>query len=310
MIKSVTVTNYVGDSLVMTLEKPGESGFNIVDIAGLGPGKAEIRTTDITTNDGSLYNSARLPARNIVITIRFMFSPTVEDARQRSYKFFPIKKELTLLFETDNRLAEITGYTEANEPAIFQQDEHTQISIICPNPYFYSAGPDGNNVTIFYGVEPMFEFPFSNESLTNYLLILGEIRNKQEEKVYYSGEAEVGVTIIINAIDEASNIVIYNVGTREVMRINTERIAALTGKRSPSGYGLLAGDEIIISTIKGAKSIQLLRGGIYTNILNCLEKNVDWFQLAQGDNIFAFDAEHGATNLGFRIENRTRYGGI
>ena len=47
--------------------------------------------------------------------------------------------------------------------------ETTQISIVCPDPYFYSAGPDGTNTTIFYGVEPLFEFAFSNESLTESL---------------------------------------------------------------------------------------------------------------------------------------------
>ena len=41
-----------------------------------------------------------------------------------------------------------------------------------PNPFFYSAGEDGVNTTIFYGVEPLFEFPFSNESLYECLLEL------------------------------------------------------------------------------------------------------------------------------------------
>ena len=110
-----------------------------------------------------------------------------------SYKYFPIKKKVTLLIETDNRICETYGYVESNEPDIFSSDETTQISIVCPDPYFYSAGPDGTNTTIFYGVEPLFEFAFSNESLTESLIEFGEIKNETEQTVYYSGDAEIGV---------------------------------------------------------------------------------------------------------------------
>ena len=44
--------------------------------------------------------------------------------------------------------------------------------------------------------------------------------------------------------------------------------------------------------------------------LNCLDKNADWFQLAKGDNIFAYTAEYGSTNLQFKIENRIVYEGV
>lgn len=57
-------------------------------------------------------------------------------------------------------------------------------------------------------------------------------------------------------------------------------------------------------------SLTLLRNGKTTNILNCLDKNADWFQLAKGDNIFAYTAEYGSTNLQFKIENRIVYEGV
>ena len=196
------------------------------------------------------------------------------------------------------------GYAESNEPDIFSSDETTQISIVCPDPYFYSAGPDGTNTTIFYGVEPLFEFAFSNESLTESLIEFGEIKNETEQTVYYSGDAEIGVVITIHAIGNVKNITIYNTGTREVMRIDTDKLEQLTGS------GMVAGDEIIISTIKGDKSITLLRNGIYTNILNCLDKDSDWFQLSKGDNIFAYVVEEGTTNVQFKIENRTAFEGV
>lgn len=307
MIYSIVVTNYLGDRIKLELGKPDVSGFLIKSITGLGPAKANVNTTEVSTNDGSLFNSARLSQRNIVLDMVFIntvYGESIEDLRQKSYKYFPLKKSVELTIETDNRYMKTTGYVESNEPNIFSSQEGTQISIICPDPYFYSAGEDGNNVTNFYSIDPIFEFPFSNESLDEPLLVFGEIQIKTEGVITYHGDSEIGVMIYIHAIGPATNINIYNTETREVMRINTEKISSLTGK------GIVASDDIVINTAKGEKSITLIREGVSYNILNCLDKNTDWFTLAKGDNIFAFTADSGVTNLQFRVENKVIYEGV
>ena len=307
MIYSFAITNYLGDRVKLELGKPEVSGFLIKSVTGLGPVKANINTTEVVTNDGSMFNSARLSQRNIVFQLAFVdtvYGETIEDIRQKSYKYFPAKKSVEIVIETDNRYVKIKGYVESNEPDIFSSQEGTQISIICPDPFFYSAGEDGNNVTDFYTIDPMFEFPFSNESLTDPLLIFGEIQIKTEGVITYHGDSEIGVVIYIHAIGPATNINIYNTETREVMMINTTKLEKLTGK------GLVASDDIIINTTKGEKSITLVREGASYNILNCLDKNTDWFTLSKGDNIFAFTAETGVTNLQFRIENQVIYEGV
>lgn len=306
MIKSITVTNYLGDSIKLILGEPERSGFLIKSITGLGPAKANVNTTNISTNDGTLYNSARLDQRNIVMDLVFVESinrESIEDVRQKSYKYFPIKKNLELLIETDNRLLKTVGYVESNEPNIFSKQEGTQISIICPDPYFYSAKGTGDNVTEFYSIEPMFEFPFSNESLTEPMLTFGEIHIKTSGVVIYEGDSEIGITIDIHAIGPASNITIYNLDTRETMIIDTAKIATLTGN------GIMARDDIIINTSRGNKGITLLREGKTYNILNCLNKNTAWFTLTKGDNSFAFTADEGVMNLQFKITNKVIYEG-
>lgn len=307
MIYSIVVTNYLGDRIKLELGKPDISGFLIKSITGLGPAKANVNTTEVSTNDGSLFNSARLSQRNIVLDLVFIntvYGESIEDLRQKSYKYFPLKKSVELTIETDNRYVKTTGYVESNEPNIFSSQEGTQISIICPDPYFYSAVEDGNNVTNFYSIDPMFEFPFSNESLDDPLLVFGKIQIKTEGVITYHGDSEIGVMIYIHAIGPATNINIYNTETREVTRINTEKISSLTGK------GIVASDDIVINTAKGEKSITLIREGVSYNILNCLDKNTDWFTLAKGDNIFAFTADSGVTNLQFRVENKVIYEGV
>ena len=304
MIKAVTVTNYLGNSMKLDLMRPELSGFIVKSITGLGPVKADINTTTIAASDGELFNTARLGSRNIVMTLGFMYSPTVEEVRLKSYKYFPSKKPLTLLIETDNRIVEATGYVESNEPNMFSNDSGCVISIICPDPYFYSAGENGTKETVFSGIESNFEFEFENNSLTEDLIEFGLIQNLTEQTVYYDGDAETGVTIVIHALGEVRNITIYNTGTREMMKIDTAKLQTLTGS------GLVAGDEITITTVKRSKTIYLLRNGAVTNILNCLDKTADWFQLTKGDNVFTYVAEYGGTDLQFRIQSQVVYEGV
>ena len=301
MIKSITVTNHLGESIKLELGFPERSGFLIQEISGLGPVKADINVSELSNIDGSIYNSARLPSRNIVFKLVLLESPTIEDTRQKSYKYFPIKKRVRLLIETTNRTAEIFGYVESNEPIIFSRQETTQISIVCPNPYFYS---EGKQITTFTGIEKVFSFPFSNESLSDKLLIIGNILKNQIQTVLYEGDSEIGFNIEIHAVGTAKHVMIYNVNTLENMKIDTDKLIALTGQP------IIMGDSIFISTIKGDKSIQLLREGVYYNIINCLDRDATWMFLRKGDNVFAFDAEEGGANLYFRIINQVIYQGI
>ena len=239
------------------------------------------------------------------MTLRFMIAPDIETVRQKSYKYFPIKKELILTFETDNRSCYIAGYVESNEPVIFDENEYTQISIICPDPYFYSTEA---NAMVFSGVVPMFEFEFSNEtengSNEERNIIMSEIEVAQEQTVYYNGDSEIGVTIQIHAIGTVENVTIYNTGPREFIKIDTEKLKSITGST------IVAGDDIYICTVKGKKSVTLLRNGVRTNILNCLTKDSSWIQLVKGDNILAYTAEKGSEMLYFTVYNNIIYEGV
>lgn len=304
MIKTVTVTNYLGESLTLELKNPWDIGIAITKIEGLGPVKADINSTEISSGDGARFNSARIGTRNIVFTFRLLEAPTVEDSRQKTYKYFPVKTNVTLLFETDNRLCQITGYVESNKPNIFSEEEDTQVSIVCPNPYFISLENGETSTVSFSGTEASFEFPFSNESLSEPLLEFGTIKLRQEEIVHYKGDSEVGFIIRLHALGQVDQVTIYNTETRETIKLDTDILAQITG------FGIIAGDNITISTVEGNKYITLLRDGEEINILNTLGRNIDWFKLAKGDNRFAYICEYGAENLEFGIEYQTLYEGV
>lgn len=306
MIKSVTVTNFKGESLKLTLAKPEESGIIVQSISGLGPPKATINSTTLATADGSIFNSARHSDRQIIFNLIMMWTPQIEDSRQKIYKYFPVKKRLKILVETDNRLLETEGYVDSNDPDIFSEQESTSISVTCTDPYFYE-NKDGQ--TIFSGVKPLFEFPFSGgivpkETDWDDPIEFGEILLDTRAIIYYDGDIDMGVRITIHAMGSAENITLFNPDTREQFKIITSKIATITGKIFNTG------DDIIISTVKGNKYVQLLRNGVYTNIIGAVDKNSDWFQLTSGDNIFGFIADSGENNLMVTFDYRKAYGGI
>lgn len=301
MIKAITVTNHNRESITLDLYHPEQSGINVQNIEGLGPTNATINSTEVATIDGGIFTSARQEQRNIVFTFGMMFDPIIEDSRLKIYKFFPVKKLIHLEFETDRRHVETEGYVESNEPDIFSENETAQVSIICPDPFFYGLGIEEQ---AFSGVQPRFTFPFCNNSLMEKQLIFGEIRLDTRTVLVYSGDSDTGVLITIHAYNVATGITIWNNDTREHISIDTDKIKSLTGVTFDQG------DDIIISTVKGNKYVQLLHNGQYTNIISAINKDADWFQLTNGDNVFTFTATKGEKDLLVTFRYRNAYGGI
>lgn len=302
MIKSITVTNPKGESLVLDLFHPEKSGLIVKSITGLGPPKANINSTDLATADGALYSSARASTRNIVFNLAFMFAPTIEDVRQKTYKYFPLKKKVTIEVQTDNRSLMTEGYVESNSPDIFSKEESAQISILCLDPFFYDPNP---TYTQFATVTPNFEFPFSNESLEEDLIEFGLINLDTRSVLDYSGDVDTGVLITVHAIGSVSGtITIYNVETHENMKIDLSKVKTLIGR----DYG--NGDDILISTVSGDKYVQVLHDGKYTNAIAAIEKLADWFTISVGKNIFNFTVTSGTENLAMTFSYRNAYGGI
>lgn len=301
MIKSITITNYLGEKTTMVLKNPETSGFFVRSVEGLGPSKATINATQLATTDGSIFNSARAGSRNIVFSIGFLGSPSIEATRHKAYKVFSVKNQVKITIETDIRTVDTFGFIESNEPNIFSDDEGSVVSVICPDPYFYS---NASNVTIFDVSTALFEFPFSNESVTEKLIEFGNIVLDTERSLSYPGDIPVGVIITVHAIGDVSNFRIVNTRTRGSFGIIDQRLIDLTG------HGIIEGDDIIISTMVGSKMITLLRQGVTYNILNSLDRDTDWFQLQRGENYFTCLTDYGPANYHLMMENLIAYEGV
>lgn len=329
MIQAIEVTNYRNEKIRLELSDPWEIGMAVIGIDGLGPAECDINITEYAALiDGALYNSARANSRNIVMSLQFLdYVKSIEEVRHDTYQFFPLKKMLRFVVETDFRVCETYGWVESNNPSIFDKAEGCQISIICPRPWFYDVTrkaeiqlkgiADGFKFAFANNINPVneFKFRFANRSLTENLLQFynsdidnhlkfGDIDHSQKKSLMYNGEVETGVIIKIIAKGDVKNPVIKNITTNEHMIINTSMLETLTGNSFQNG------DEIVINTEQGSKSIKLTRGGDESNILNCLNPNSDWIKVIQGENEFIYDADSGVDDLEITITAKITYEGI
>lgn len=262
--------------------------YHITGISGLTPVNAEINSSRITGGDGSVFNSASVGARNIVLTL--LPNQPVAANRQALYKVFAVKEKVTLKYSSPGRDIQIEGYVESVQADLFARRQQIQISILCMQPYFKSAEEIVNQLST---VEPAFEFPFETE-VGSVGIVFSEIVLAKTAVISNAGDVPCGAIFrfvatgtVLNPVIRADNL------TQFALAIEMQ-----------------AGDEIVIDTQRGSKSVTLTRQGVRQNIINKRRSNVTWFQLPVGETTFAFDAESGLENLVLTIGHYNLYGGV
>lgn len=306
MFQSVTVTNYRGDSLELPLRWPNDAGLLLYKIDGISPGEVTVNSQDYAVIDGGVFNSSRIGTRTITLNFYYGFTPMIETARHRAYRYFPVKEQVELNFRTDERNLSITGWVEENETQIFSKQEEGQVTIICPDPYFYEK--NYSQFILGQGVKK-FEFPFSNESLIEPLIEFSEVGNQYFYDVRYNGDIEVGAIIRIQLNDQVSSITpieIHDVADRKVLDIDLGEIQTKSGVTFEQ-YG-----NIVVNSVRGQKDIYYERFGIKKSLLGAFDIiNFPWMYLSPGENQFAFVMdEENYDKVTISVEHSGAYGGV
>lgn len=280
----LTVENFKGERLQLT-QNPD---YNVIEVNGLDPPKANINTATNATFDGSVYKSAKVVERNIVLKV--VIEGNIEQNRLNLYKYMPTKKNVVLYIKNGSRDVFIAGYVESFEINIFNQKQVAQVSILCPKSYFSDLAEGSYDMS---SVVSLFHFPF--ESPVNVGFEFSRIELMQEVTIYNYGEVVTGLTIEFRAHGTVVNPTFYNVETGEKIQVNIT---------------LSAGEALIIDTAKGNKSIMLISDGVEYNRLNALDLSSKWLQLEIGDNVFLYTADSGADNCECFVFFNVLYEGV
>lgn len=148
------------------MELTHNEAYVIESIEGLDPPDAVINTTRNANADGSVFNSAYVNNRQIIITLAI--NGPAENNRIQLYKYFKNKYPVRLYYQNNTRNVYIDGYCKNIQIGLFDKKQIAQITILCPEPFFNDVN---DNITEFNSIENLFEFPFSIEESCNLLEI-------------------------------------------------------------------------------------------------------------------------------------------
>lgn len=208
------------------------SPFFVSNVDGLGPVRASITTSPYAISDGTIFQHASVPFRNIVMDVEIKpnssMGTDVAEHRETLYEYLPPKRELNLVLVRNNftngnsDVLKIKAYVEAVEPSIFSNDPKVQISLICPDPHFAGYTP---------------------------VIINGKL----------------GELLDVSSFGSASSGFLFDITLTKAL----SKLTIDPGFGEPLAYteSMLVGDRIRISTVMGDKYVRRTRAGVTTNEL-------------------------------------------
>ena len=259
--------------------------YMISQIEGLSPPPGTISTSGYAGMDGSYLNNAFIEKRNVVISFE-MRGFEVEKRRHELYKVVKPSRYIKIYYKTANISVYAEGIVETCEIENFEMLTKGQISIICPDIYWYSTE---TQIAEYSQILGAFHFIFPDDDNP---FPLGKYNTQNMMTVVNDGD-EVGFTLEISG-GPATHPTLYNAETDEYMQIQGE---------------IQNGDKITITTKTGNKTVTLEREGVTTNIINRLVSGSTWLTLREGLNRFYLRGT-GLQNLKVKIIHTNAYLGV
>lgn len=275
MLSRVDITNRRGQILTLEMEE-SDSEYQVADIEGLEPVKATLASTSYANQDGERFQSARRGPRDIAIKLELdpKFDPnTFSTLRRDLYTYFMPKSQISLRFHlTSGLYVDISAYVEEFASPRFVQDPEVNIALRCFQPDF---------------IDPQI---IQLDGLT--------VSNLTTTEIEYPGPGtvETGIVLTLAINRNFSAFTIYNTGEDGVAQ-----------QLNFSG-SLLNGDQLVVSSLKGAKGITLTRSGVSSSFLYGRTSESSWIELTEGINNFRVYAV--GDPIPYTLEYVVRYGGL
>lgn len=262
--------------------------FHLIDADGLTGVSAAISSSTTPSMDGDKINNIRAYPRGIDLYFRIRNTADVEAAKRFVLRTIKPKQDGTLKLTQGDRVMEISGTVESISLPRFSDEVTMHISFYCPQPFWQ----DAENVLVEISRVLNVHYFTNDENDMLYFpedgIVMGEYDLNMTRTYTNDGDADCGMIIHIIALGDVLNPVIYKAdGT--YIGVNTD---------------MTVGDEIIINTKRGEKSIT--KNGV--NILSKIKSGSSFLQLEAGDNELTIDSDGGTEgNVYFMLEFKRRF---
>lgn len=186
MFFKLILENKTGDQLNMTATA---NQYMVSKIEGLNPPPGTISTSGYAGMDGSYLNNAFIEKRNVVISFE-MRGINIESKRHQLYKVVKPSRYIKIYYKTIGIDVFAEGYVESCEVQNFEQFTTGQISILCPDIYWYST----ESIMAYYSqITGGFTFPFPTETNPEPFM-LGKYNTQNIMEIINNGD-ETGFTL-------------------------------------------------------------------------------------------------------------------
>ena len=289
-MESLVYKDTEGNSITLT-DRPYI--LNVLDGAdGL---KNDLYTTKGLGQDGYTITDKTVQKRALSLKGYILAENTedVEIYKRRLLTMFNPKNKGSFVYSFGDMSKKID--VEVETGPIFSKDvtARTQnyiVNLIAPDPYWRDTIDNKTDIALWRG---KFNFPLFIPKAKG--IIMGVREPSLIANINNPGDIETGMLIEFRAKATVVNPSLFNINTREYIKINKT---------------MAAGEVIKINTNYGNKKITSNTNGVETDILNLLDITSTFLQLAKGDNLLRYDADTGLDNLEISIYNTPGYVGV
>ena len=272
----------------------GNQYFKLSNVDGITTASVNIASSTTPSLDGDIVNNTQVTPRSIVLDLAI--EREVDKAKRYILKYVKPKMKATLRMTQNERTTQISGVVEAIEMPRFTNLATMQITLHCSQPFWedieYSSQDIAEVIDLFYFTDNEESEVEDDEDNMLYFpeegIPFGEYDANRTKVLTNDGDVEIGIEIHIVALGTVTNPVVGN----------------YEGEYFGVDITMQAGQEIIITTGKGEKKIEL--DGV--NKISKIREGSTWLQLKVGENEFTIDSDDEATeNMYFTIVYRQRY---
>ena len=279
------------DGFFLDFTERGFGPFLLTDADGLYESKNTVYVSENSMIDGATYQGSVAKYRDIELTLTDIGDYVAN--RNALNRLFKEKSKGTLIFwEADASPRKIDYYVEKFNSSGEDPFREHEISLICPDPFFYDVDASTEEMASWVSV---FTFPFTSPSTG---FVFGYKDNSRIQTIQNDiAEDNIGITIIMSCLGAVTNPSITHIETNSSLHIGHD----------DKPFNMVAGDIVTITTATGNKHVTLTRNGETSEINHYLTEDSVFIQLMRGSNSFGFGADSGANNLTITLEYTYKY---
>lgn len=265
------------------------------DVTGISDLQNTIYSTSSMGQHGDTYVGNRIEPRDVDIDGKIKDKDKDTQLRLRRDALKILNPELsgTLYYSYGDFVRKIGA--KVNGSPIFTHKDLSQefsISFKCLDPFWVEEQERRTEVASWIA-DWIFPTVIWRDDPTS--MMFGHRGSSLIVDVYNGGHVRTGMTIVFKALGELTGPQLFNVNTREFIKVN---------------FAMVANDVITIDTSYGNKSITLTRGGASTNIYRYMDADSTFMELDVGDNLFRYDADDGLSDLEVTVSFAQKYLGV